>query len=126
MIEEKENSEIKEKIIQERIIENIYSNQKILLSSEEEMDKIDKKNKIMIFFFGISSSDLLPVREKISVINNQVEFFKNIISETKNEENKKSAEEAIKNLEDELEKINRFLEDKENKLSLFGWIAKLF
>lgn len=39
---------------------------------------------------------------------------------------KKSAEEAIKNLEDELEKINRFLEDKENKLSLFGWIAKLF
>lgn len=126
MIEEKEDSEIKEKIIQERLIENIDSNQKILLSSEEEMDKIDEKNKIMIFFFGISSSDLSPVREKISAINNQVEFFKNILSETKNEENKKSAEEAIKNLEDELEKINRFLEDKENKLSLFGWIAKLF
>lgn len=53
------------------------------------MDKIDKKNKIMIFFFGISSSDLSPVREKISAINNQVEFFKNILSETKNEENKK-------------------------------------
>lgn len=126
MIEDKENSEIKEKIIQERLIENIDSNQKILLSSEEEMNKIDKKNKIIIFFFGINSNELSPVREKIPTIKNQVEYFKNILVETKDEENKKSAEEATKSLEAELEKIKKFLEDKENKFSLFRWITKLF
>lgn len=124
--EAKEDAEIKEDIIQQKIGDSDVWNSKLIESSNEEMERMRNLSKLRIFFFGIRQNEFEILREKQGNIKNQIYSLENLKKETKNSENYYSIEKMIKTLTDEQEKINNFINDKETKFSLFGWALKLF
>lgn len=124
LVEEKENNEVKEQIIQERIIEQIITNNDLFLQTEELMKKINEKDKLTRLLFGIKE-ELNALKENREKINQQLIYFNEMLAETTLEENQKSINEALANLQNKLKDVDDFLQQQETNFSLFGWLSKI-
>lgn len=124
--EEKENEETKEQIIREQLDEQIKAGDLLISSSSQNLETLSNRNFLSVFFFGIKTADLDSIKNNVKEIESQIFNAKNIIQETKNTENLDLANATISKLESELEKNNQFLEKREGRFSLLGWLINLF
>jgi parallel beta-helix repeat protein len=125
-IEEKENNEIKEQLLKERLIEQLKFIDNLSYDYEQEMDRIGKRNKLKTFFFGTSEKELDLIKEKIGETEEQISIMENMLSETNMEESRNSISETIENMKTDIEKMNGFIEEEIDRFSLFGWIFRIF
>jgi parallel beta-helix repeat protein len=125
LVEEKENNETKEQIIRERIAEQMTVNDDFFLQTEELIEKIKEKHRLTRLLFGIKEElDLL--RENREKINQQITSFDELLTETKLEENQKSINEALKNLQNKLKDADAFLQQQEKSFNFSDWLSKIF
>lgn len=94
-----------------------------------EIEKIKKESKIKVFFFGISYKKIKSVKILLEKIREDKLLLEKSISEIGDESPSNSTKDAIEKKE-EIERIlnssELFLQEKENKFSLFGWILRSF
>jgi hypothetical protein len=124
--EEDENEETKEQIIKEQLDEQAKINDSLISASNQNLENLKKKNSILLFLLGTNKKDLDSLENKTKEIDSELSKIKNMLPEIKNSQNLDLANLLLRSLEDELEKNNQLLEERKGKLSLFGWIPRLF
>ncbi|HNV96841.1 MAG TPA: hypothetical protein PKL13_00790 [bacterium] len=99
---------------------------KIKNNIDEKVKKIQERNKIQTFLFGNDYKNLGQLRSETVKVENQIRQLQNATEKIKNQNNKQILQEQIQALEQEQIQINKFIQENENKFSLFGWLTKLF
>ncbi len=94
----------------------------------QAMEKVQTRSKIKTFLFGSDYKNLGKLRSEMVQTRNRLEQLNRLLSEVTNEADKTELQNQISTLEQEQEKIQTFIAQKEQegKYSLFGWLMKLF
>ncbi len=90
------------------------------------IDKIKNRSGFKTFFIGTDYKNVGQLRSEMVKTENHINQLKGILDQTVNIENKTSIQMQVQVLEQEQQKISDFLRENENKISLLGWLVKLF
>jgi hypothetical protein len=89
------------------------------------MEKVQTRNKVRTFLFGSDYKNLGALRSEMVQTRSRLEQLSGLMEGAQNEGDKTELQNQIQVLEQEQEKIDNFVNDREGKFSLFGWLAKL-
>ncbi len=92
----------------------------------QAMEKVQTRSKIRTFLFGSDYKNLGTLRSEMVKTRNRLEQLNRLIVNIDNEADKIELQNQIQNLIQEQESIDNFIKVQEIKISLFGWIKKLF
>lgn len=92
----------------------------------DQIESIQKRNKIKTFLIGTNYKNTGALRSEIVNVRNRIEQLNRLMEQTQNEGDKTVLQEQIQTMEQEQARINAFISVNENKFSLFGWLVKLF
>ena len=90
------------------------------------MEQIQTRSKIKTFLIGSDYKNLGALRSEMVQTRNRIRQLTELMNKAEGEETKQQLQEQIQLFEQEQEKINQFITENESKISLFGWLAKLF
>ncbi|MDP1845797.1 MAG: hypothetical protein Q8L09_03540 [Candidatus Moranbacteria bacterium] len=90
------------------------------------MEQVQTRSKIKTFLFGSDYKNLGALRSEMVQTRNRIRQLTELVDKAENEETKQTLQEQIQQLEQEQTKINSFITENESKISLFGWLAKMF
>lgn len=90
------------------------------------MEQVQTRSKIKTFLFGSDYKNLGALRSEMVQTRNRIRQLTELMNKAENEETKQTLQEQIQQLEQEQTKINGFITENESKISLFGWLAKMF
>jgi len=90
------------------------------------MEQVQTRSKIKTFLFGSDYKNLGALRSEMVQTRNRIAQLMRLAQKTENADDKAALEQQISQLNQEQAKINDFITTNENKISLFGWLFKLF
>ena len=90
------------------------------------MEQVQSRSKIKTFLFGSDYKNLGALRSEMVQTRNRIRQLTELMNKAEGEETKQQLQEQIQLFEQEQAKINQFIAENESKISLFGWLAKLF
>jgi len=92
----------------------------------ESIDKVEKRGKFKTFLIGTDYKNTGALRSKMVKTRNQIDQLKRLVDKAENDQDKAELQSQIQTLEQEQVNIDSFINQNENKFSLFGWAVKLF
>lgn len=92
----------------------------------EKIEKIENRGAIRTFLIGTDYKNVGALRSEMVHTRNRIEQLNRLRERTENEASEQALQEQIQNMEQEQTRIEEFLQENENKFSLFGWFVKLF
>lgn len=92
----------------------------------ESIDKVEKRGKFKTFLIGTDYKNTGAFRSKMVKTRNQIDQLKRLGDKAENDQDKAELQSQIQTLEQEQVNIDSFINQNENKFSLFGWTVKLF
>jgi len=92
----------------------------------QAMEKVQKRNTVKTFLIGTDYKNIGALRSEMVQTRNRLEQLNKLMESVQSEEDKTELQNQIQTLEQEQVKIESFVNDNENKFSLFGWFVKLF
>jgi len=90
------------------------------------MESVESRGKIKTFLFGSDYKNLGALRSEMVQTRNRIAQLTRLMQKTENADDKAVLQKQISQLNQEQAKINDFITTNENKISLFGWLFKLF
>lgn len=93
---------------------------------KEKMDKIETRSKLKTFLIGSDYKNLGELRSELVTTDNRLERLTKTLDKTTSTTVKAELETKIKDLEAVKAKAESFVNENENKFSLFGWLMRLF
>jgi len=90
------------------------------------MEKVQTRSKVKTFFLGSDYKNLGTLRSEMVQTQNRLEQLNKLMTSVQNEGDKTELQNQIQTLEQEQTKIESFINVREGKFSLFGWLAKMF
>jgi hypothetical protein len=94
-------------------------------STIQIMEKVQTRSRVRTFLFGSDYKNLGALRSETVQTRNRLEQLNRLMESAQNEGDKTELQNQIQALEQEQEKIENFVNDRESKFSLFGWLTKL-
>jgi len=98
--------------------------QRIMERNEASLKKIEKRNRFIKFLIGANYREIKKTRLEIENYKKEIEKLEKIKESLNNEEDKKIIDEQINALNQEIQKMEDFLNNEEKRFSLFGWLFK--
>jgi len=95
-------------------------------TTTQAIEKVEKRNKIKTFLFGSDYKNLGALRSEIVHTRNRLDQLNRLLPTVQNASNTVEIQNQIQTLEQEQTKIENFIKAQENKISLFGWLLRLF
>lgn len=95
-------------------------------ATAQAIEKVEKRSKIKTFLFGSDYKNLGALRSEIVKTRNRVDQLNRIIGNIQNASDTAELQAQIQSLEQEQIKLDNFIKTNESKISLFGWLVKLF
>ncbi len=95
-------------------------------TTEEAMEKVEDRNKVVKFFFGDDFKNLGVIRSELATTTNNIDKLNLLLNKTTLEADKTVIKNQISALKDVKDKVSAYVMDHENTFSLFGWFTKLF
>ena len=95
-------------------------------TTQAAIEKVEKRNKIKTFLFGSDYKNLGALRSEIVHTRNRLDQLNRLLPTVQNASNTVEIQNQIQTLEQEQTKIENFIKAQENKISLFGWLLRLF
>src|SRR4030042_6912175 len=92
----------------------------------QSMEKVQNRSRVRTFFFGPDYKNLGQLRSEMVQVRNRIEKLNRLMEQAEGEDNKLALEEQIQEMEQEQTRIENFIQENEDKFSLFGWVKKLF
>jgi hemerythrin superfamily protein len=90
------------------------------------IEKVEKRSKIRTFLFGSDYKNLGALRSEIVKTRNRIDQLNRILENIQNASSTADLQGQIQTLEQEQTKLEDFVKENENKISLFGWLVRLF
>ena len=90
----------------------------------DALKKIDGKGKFMSFLFGADFKDISTLKTQLTLTSTQITQLQALADKTTDVADKATITAQITLLQAEQTKIQTFITVRENKFSLFGWLAK--
>ncbi|HBB36982.1 MAG: hypothetical protein UX02_C0002G0192 [Candidatus Moranbacteria bacterium GW2011_GWC1_45_18] len=90
------------------------------------MEQVQARGKIQTFLIGSDYKSLGALRSEMVQTRNRIRQLEGLASRTENEETRQKLEEQIREFEQEQARINQFISENDSRISLFGWLAKIF
>jgi hypothetical protein len=91
-----------------------------------QINAIQTRNKVKTFLFGTDYKSANELRKEMTATENQIDELNQLKEQIQNENHKVILEDQVQLLEQEKIKLQAFVEDNEDKFSLFGWFVKIF
>lgn len=91
----------------------------------DQINKINTANKLRLFFFGINSESLDFIKNEIEISQEQLDALKSDLNQVKNEETRNGMQTLIGRIENKLNDLESFVQEKESKRGIFGWLRGL-
>jgi predicted nuclease with TOPRIM domain len=91
-----------------------------------QINAIQTRNKVKTFLFGTDYKSANELRKEMTATENQIDELNQLKEQIQNENHKVILEDQVQLLEQEKIKLQSFVEDNEDKFSLFGWFVKIF
>lgn len=95
-------------------------------ASAEAMAKVEARGSTRNFFFGSDYKNLGVIRSEAQRTENNIEKLEKLLDKTTTADARAELKVEIDVLEDQQAKLEAYVEDHEDKFSLFGWFTKLF
>lgn len=90
------------------------------------IEEIEHRNKIQTFLFGSDYKNLGALRSDIVQTRNRLDRLDKIAEHLQNATGTAEIQAQSQVLEEELAKMENFINEQESKFSLFGWLIKMF
>jgi len=95
-------------------------------TTTKAMEQIQTRNKVKTFFFGTDYKNAGKLRSEMVQTRNRIEQLTRLMEQAQGEETKLTLQAQIQTMQEEQERIENFVDEKESTFSLFGWFVKLF
>lgn len=92
----------------------------------QSMVKVQNRSRVRTFFFGPDYKNLGQLRSEMVQVRNRIAQLNRLVEKAEGEDSKLALQEQIQQMEEEQTRINNFIQENEDKFSLFGWVKKLF
>lgn len=92
----------------------------------QAIEKVEKRGKIRTFLFGSDYENLGTLRSEIVKTRNRISQLSQLVESIQQVADKTELQTQIQTLEQEQTKLENFVNQNENKISLFGWLVKFF
>lgn len=90
------------------------------------MEQVQARSKIKTFLFGSDYKNLGALRSETVQTRNRLQQLKQTLTGMADGADKTEIQNQIQALEQEQTQIQNFIKVQESKISLFGWLAKMF
>jgi len=95
-------------------------------TTSQAMEKVQTRSKIKTFLLGSDYKNLGALRSELVKTRNRIDQLNRLLPSVQNASNTVEIQNQIQTLEQEQTKIENFIKAQENKISLFGWLLKMF
>lgn len=95
-------------------------------TTAEAMARIETRSRIATFLFGTDWNSAGTIRSELAKGNNDITKLQGLLASTTSSTVRATIEAQIQNLTQEQERVQAFVQEHENRFSLFGWFVKLF
>ena len=92
----------------------------------QAMQIVQTRSKVKTFFLGTDYDNVGALRTQMVMTRNRLTQLSNLMLRTQNASSTEEIRNQVLTLEEEQAKIQNFIDEQENKFSLFGWLVKLF
>lgn len=92
----------------------------------DRIDKVGDRSEFKTFLIGTDFKNIGELRSEMVTTGNQIDELKTLLDKTTDVTNKATLQSQIDALTLEQQKINDFIKTNESKISLLGWLVKLF
>ncbi|MFH1454858.1 MAG: hypothetical protein ABIF22_00845 [bacterium] len=92
----------------------------------QAMEKVQTRSKFKTFLIGTDYKNLGSLRSEVVQTENRLKQLNKLIENVNNEGDKAELQNQVQTLEQEQIKIENFIKAQEGKISLFGWLARMF
>ncbi len=92
----------------------------------QAMEKVQTRSQIKTFFFGSDYKNLGTLKSEMTQTQERLQELNTLMESIQNESDKTELQNQIQTLEQEQAQIEQFINNNENKFSLFGWAVRLF
>lgn len=96
------------------------------LRTSAAMEKVQTRGKFRTFFFGPDFRNLDTLQNEVSDTRNRLDQLKVVAPGLESESDKSVLQSQITLMEQEQQKIEDFIKEEGDHVSLFGWLVKLF
>jgi hypothetical protein len=93
---------------------------------DNQINTIQTRNKVKTFLFGTDYKSANELRKEMTATENQINELNQLKEQIQNENHAIILQDQVGLLEQEKNKIQAFVNDNEDKFSLFGWFIKIF